>query len=191
MQMSSDLELHNLIIAVREHDDEAFAALIKRYTPLINKVIFDFCGAGIRVDEAFAEACVGLHRAVLSYDLSNEDVTFGLYAKICIIRRLRDLVGRMSGAKNPIIEECDVDLIATSEVIEAGIVGRETVHRSIARAKEILSEYEYKVFLLYLKGYTTADIAKELSKTPKSVDNAKARMMRHLREKSDSFPIFD
>lgn len=191
MNQSSDFEVHNLIVAVRARDDMAFAELVKKYSPLINKVVFDFCGAGISTEEAFAEACVGLYRAALSYDMNRLDVTFGLYARICIVRRMLDFVGKGAGVSVASLEDCKTELVDFANTIEIGLVEREFMNRSITRAREILSDYEYEVFLLYLKGYTTADISRKLSKSPKSVDNAKARMMRRLREESDSFPAFD
>ena len=156
---------------------------------MINKVISTFLGASLRSDEAFAEACVVLFRAALSYDLSIREVTFGLYARICIYRRMYDLVGRDSHLDS--VEYTDVESLAVANAIEQGLVGQETMKVSIAKAKEILSDYEFSVFLLYLKGYGTAAIAERLSKTPKSVDNAKARLMKRLREESSSFPLFD
>ena len=189
MEFLSEEEVSRLIVKVRDKDDEAFSELVSRYTPMINKVISGFHGASFRSDEAFAEACVVLYRAALSYDLSSKGVTFGLYARICIYRRMCDIVGSGSGVE--FLDEADVDSLAVANAVEAGLVGRETMKVSIARAKEILSEYEFKVFLLYLKGYGTASIAEQLSKTPKSVDNAKARLMKRLREESSSFPLFD
>ena len=39
-------------------------------------------------DEAFSEACVALHSALGTYDISQNKVTFGLYARTCVYHRL-------------------------------------------------------------------------------------------------------
>ena len=189
MEIMDQVELSALIYKVRERDDAAFAELVHRYTPMMNKVISGFTGLRVRTDEAFSEACITLHRAAMSYDLSRTEVTFGLYARICIYRRLCDLVGKES--RDDRIVDLDVDALAVQSGIESVLVGRERMQESLAIARTVLSEYEYEVFLLYLQGYTTAAISKELSKTPKSVDNAKARMIKRLREVSTVFPSFD
>ena len=189
MEFLNQIELSTLILKVREQDDAAFAELVKRYTPMMNKVVSGFSSHRIRADEAFSEACVTLHRAAMSYDLSRTEVTFGLYARICIYRRLCDLFGKEKG--DDLITDLDVDDLAVQSGIESGLVVKERMQESLAVARTVLSEYEYQVFLLYLQGYTTASISEELSKTPKSVDNAKARMIKRLRSASADFPSFD
>lgn len=188
MGTSQNMELNNLILAVRDRDDDAFAELVRRYTPMMNKVISGFTRSKVRIEEAFAESCVRLYRAALSYDVSRTDVTFGLYAQICIYHRMCDLVGKDLTDSAVLADDFDVDMLSVANAIEQSLVGREVMRHSLAKAREILSEYEYKVFVLYLNGYATSEIAKKLGKTAKSVDNAKARLFRHLREASDSFP---
>ena len=190
MKKSSDIDVRDILAEVKKRDDDAFAELVKRYTPMINKVVSGFYSHSIGVDEAFAEACVGLYRAALSYDFSRSDITFGLYARICIYRRMCDFFGKTSGHEYALIDDCDIESVPASNTVENGIMAREIMSKSLARAKEILSAYEYDVFLLYLKGYDTAEIAEELNRSAKSIDNAKARLFRHLKEHKNSFSVF-
>lgn len=175
-----------LIHAARERDDEAFSELVRRYTPMINKVISGFLNSELRYDEAFSEACYALHRALLSYDDGMSDnVTFGLYSRICIYRRLCDFT---STAKKKIpVVDYDVELVCAGVNVEQRIVGRERMEEYLAKARKVLSEYEYRVFLMYIEGDTTQEIAKKLEKSNKSVENAKSRMLKHLREESGLF----
>lgn len=181
-----DMELSALIHMARERDDEAFSELARRYTPMINKVVSGFLDSSLRYNEAFSEACFALHRAVLSYDEGMADsVTFGLYSRICIYRRLCDFT---SVAKNKIpIVDYDVELVSAGGNIEQHIVGRERMLEYLTKARKILSDYEYRVFLLYIEGDTTQQIANKLKKSNKSVENAKSRMFKHLREESSLF----
>ncbi len=181
-----DMELSALIHMTRERDDGAFSELARRYTPMINRVIFGFLNSTLRYDEAFSEACFAFHRAVLSYDEGMSDsVTFGLYSRICIYRRLCDFT---SVAKNKIpVVDYDVELVSAGGSIEQRIVGHERMSEYLAKAREVLSDYEYRVFLLYIEGDTTQQIADKLGKSNKSVENAKSRMFRHLRDESSSF----
>ncbi len=191
MDKSQETGINDLIVCVREHDDAAFTELVKRYTPMIKKVIVGFYSPNINSDEAFSEACVGLYRAALSYDFSRSDITFGLYARVCVYHRMCDLFGKDVSAKYALIDDLDVESFPVSDALENSIVGREMLNGHLARAREILSEYEYNVFLLYIEGYATSDIAKELNRSAKSVDNAKARIFRRLREEKNRFSTFD
>lgn len=186
MDSYSSMSVLDLIVSARERDDAAFSELISRYTPMINKVIGGFSDSAFRYDEAFSEACVAFHRAVLSYDLSrSSDVTFGLYARICIYRRLCDF--SVKNAKEATVVDLDVDLIGAGGNIEQRLVGRERMAEYLSKARGVLSEYEYQVFILYIDGYSTEEIAKNLSKDVKSVENAKSRMLKRLRRVCDIF----
>ncbi len=181
-----DAELDALISMAREHDDGAFSELARRYTPMMNKVISGFLNPALRYDEAFCEACFALHRAIMSYDIGMSDnVTFGLYSRICVYRRMCDLV---SGTKKSVpVADCDVELVSFDSNIEQRIVGRERMAEYLSKARSVLSDYEYRVFLMYIEGDTTQEIAKKLGKNNKSVENAKSRMFKHLREESNLF----
>lgn len=186
MQELDKICVSDLILQVREGSDEAFSELIRRYLPMIKKMSSDFSGAKIRSDEAFCEASVAFYKAARTYDISRAEVTFGLYARICVYRRLCDLAGKERG-KEDLFLDLDVDAISVQSGIESALVTRERMHSALLFAKSLLSEYEYEVFILHLEGYTTAAIAKTLNKSSKSVDNAKARAIKRLREKKSGF----
>ena len=167
------------VLSARE-DDEAFSRLLSQYTPLINKLISGFEGQLISYDEAFAEACIAFHRAVETYDLSrSEGITFGLYSRICIYRRLCDFVAKRSReAETPIV---DPDQYSCGDDIEEKLLTRERISSYLKIVREILSKYEYTVFSLYVDGYSAREIARILSKDEKSVENAKARAFKRIR----------
>lgn len=185
MQNYEKLDVEEIIIKVREHDDLAFAELLRRYTPMINKVISVFSSSLVTYDEAFSEACVALHKASLSYNLDFTEVTFGLYAKICVKRRLSDLFSPSDSKK--IDDGVDVEKIVTGSNVESMILFKERVQHFISLAREILSDYEYRIFMLYIQGYDTDSMCAALSRDKKSIENAKARMLKALRSESEKF----
>ena len=186
MEFYENIEISQLLKMVRERDDAAFSLLVRRYTPMMNNIIRTFSIDGVSFDELFSEACVVLHRAALSYDLSREEhITFGLYARICVYRRICD-VARENACAAPILD-VDVDLLPSGSNVEERLLSREKMAQYLATARRLLSEYEHRVFLLYIEGYSTSDIAEKLSRDVKSVENAKTRMFRHLREMSNHF----
>ena len=178
-----DTDIRELVLGCKSGDDSAFSELVRRYSPLIYKLISE-SGLDTDAGELFSEGCVALHQAALGYDLDRDEVTFGLYAKACIYHRFVD-VRRRSRIKGELLE-----LNADSAECEAGpderLVARERLDALFLYAKQVLSDYEYSVLLYHIQGYKTAAIAERLGKSPKSVDNAKSRVFRRLRQVADS-----
>ena len=186
MENYKDIETNKLILLVRNRDDDAFSELLERYSPMINKVIGSFSGMGVSYDEAYSEGCVALHRAALAYDIArSSDITFGLFARICVYRRICDTLS--GNKKTAEVSDIDVNSIAVGSGLEERLLNKERMEEYFIRAKELLSEYEYEVFMLYVDGASTAEMAEKLSRSVKSIENAKLRMLKTLRRESRVF----
>ncbi len=180
MNVYEHVDVIELVLKCRDRDDAAFSELVRRYTPMMRKVISAFSDLPASEDELFSEACVTLHTAAMRYDIEQRDVTFGLYARICVHHRMVDIA---RGSKPAVSDLDDISYdLCEGDSIVSGIVARETFDVLMKSAKELLTEYEYSVLILHIQGYKTAAIAKALDRTPKSVDNAKFRLFRRLRE---------
>ncbi len=178
--MYEKTDINDLILLCRKRDDDAFDELVRRYTPMIRKVVSGFATSAYDADELFAEGCVALHIAAQRYDLLQDEVTFGLYARICVRNRILDMLRRAENEQS--LSDVDVEQVTDEDSVEERLVDRETFDRLLASAKGVLSDYEYRVLLLHIQGYKTAQIAAMLSRSAKSVDNAKSRLFRRLRE---------
>ena len=178
--MYEKIDINDLILLCRKRDDTAFDELVRRYTPMMRKVVSLFGTSAYDVDELFAEGCVALHLAAQRYDLNQDDVTFGLYARICVRNRIVDMLRRTESDQN--LADVDVEQMCDEENVEERLVDREIFDRLLLSAKGLLSDYEYRVLLLHIQGYKTAQIATALGKSAKSVDNAKSRLFRRLRQ---------
>jgi len=177
-------ELHNLIIRAKNGDTSAFSELSVMYSPLIGRTIDSFIRAkGISEndkDDLRQEASIALFNAIENFDLSQNKVTFGLYAKICIKNRLISLL-RKRQRQIKILERTS---IKTFHSAERGEFQYEGPHRSDAQleyAKQVLSPYEYQVFSLYIQDLSYREIAKRLNRTEKSVDNALSRIKKKIK----------
>lgn len=169
-----------LIKRARTADQEAFAEIVSLYTPMLQHVA---CKYSLDFDEVFSELCMSVFRAVKSFDIAQGEVTFGLFAQICADRAACD-ISRKKRTTERI--ECDPDA-DVEDIAEAGDVADDLIRKERNEAfrrdaRELLSAYEYSVLLKWLGGDKTADIAASLSTTPKSVDNAKARILKKLRD---------
>ncbi len=178
-------DIASLIELTRKGDDSAFSEIAERYSPMLRKLVFRFASSDFVAEEMQSEALVALHRAALTYDVGQVDVSFGLYSRICAYNRLVDYSASIKSRESSSVD-VDVESIAAPSSIHSRLEREETVGMLKSCADEVLSEYEHKVFSLCLSGYKTSEIADILGKSAKSVDNAKARMLKRMRERLDS-----
>ena len=183
----SEKETLRLVILAKEGDEASFAFLVDKFKPLLDAAVAQYRAELLPQDaeELSQEALVAFHSAVKSYDPSYKNVSFGLYAKICvnkaIISALRAIWRRSRTDLVPIDDTLDAfgdvgDVDPASELIE-----RENAEELSRRISEHLSEYENRVWWLYFSGLSSAQIARVVGRSPKSVDNALCRIRQKLR----------
>ncbi len=188
-----------LLVRIREENDsDAFEVLCVRYDNLLNSMVRRFAPSlGIReggvsevleigVEELRQDAAMALYRAAQTYvpeeDGKGGDVSFGLYAKICIrnamISQVRRYRRRMKQAekrgdgreRENILRPVETEALAEEALRQIG---------------EKLSPYERRILPLYMEGKPPRQIAKTLGRTEKSVSNGIYRIKAKLRELLD------
>lgn len=176
------------LLCLREGDASVFADLVEQYAPMMHRSVQNFFNSPSDRKEAFSEACVTLYAAALSYDLSQSEVTFGLYARICVLRRMAALFAKTRRVLSEIAPEVDIDRLAVPAGVENALVRDETFAELLSKVKALASAYEYDVFIsMCVNGRSSAETAQRLGKTAKSVENAKDRLLRRIRENRQSF----
>ena len=174
-------KLNCLISQTKAGETEAFNQIAERYRPLIEGCICYFCGK-IDFEELEQEALIALYKAACTYDSGNTNVSFGLYAKICINNSLISLLKSYKKQKDT---ECfDTDENERFDIAldpSVDYINKESFLLLDRFIKEHLSDYEYTVFRLYIEGYKVKEIAQKLKKTEKSVEGAILRMRIKLR----------
>ncbi len=174
-----------LLRAIQNGSSGAFVKLSDMYNPLIVKEVFRYEGTlgTADLDDLRQAALISLYRAAVSYRF-DKGVTFGLYAKICIVNGIADTL-RYFGKKicDVCIDELDEDDAPASEDNPQSLMlDKESASVLDKRIKGALSPLESRIFDLYLEGYSYAEIAEQLGKTPKSVDNALRRVKEKLKK---------
>lgn len=186
MQQSNDSkreQLHTCILAVRAGDQAAFSALLSDYEPLLGAEISGHAaGLGKQdVEDLRQCALLALYRAAQSFDLSQCEVEFGLYAKICINNALLSQLRIINRYRT------EVSVADTHEVLEVGedpaarVMQEEAAAALYARVRSLLSPYENRVWALYMAGRSTGEIARLLNKDTHSIENAVYRIRKKLR----------
>ena len=176
-------QLHTCILAVRAGDQGAFSALLADYEPLLGaEVSRHAMGLGEQdVQDLRQCALLALYRAALNFDLSQREVEFGLYAKICITNAL---VSQLRVINRYRSELSVADAWQTSEVGEdpaVRVMQEEAASALYARVRSLLSPYENRVWALYVAGMPVGEIARRLQKDTHSIENAVYRIRKKLR----------
>ena len=178
-------DLPELLEAIKSSKDRdaAFSELVARYNPLLRSRVAAYCINDPCDSEAIQEATVALHSAALTYDPERCDgVTFGLYASVCISNRLKSLIRKYAKENAATETLSEREKISSGHDLESYIVTKDLCDRVMCAAESQLSAYEFEVFRMSFEQYSTKEIAKRLGRTSKSVDNAKNRIYRNLRE---------
>ena len=173
-------------IKAEENADEAFSELLSRYMPLIKKRVAFYFDVSEDISEPMQEASIALHSAAVTYDSCKCDgVTFGLYAGVCVSNRLKSLIRKNAKDSIRIEHFSETDKLSSGVDVESYIVARDVCERVMKSAASLLSDFEFEVFRMGFERYTTKDISVALGRSPKSVDNAKFRISRRLRENKE------
>ena len=182
MKSSDTEEIDDLVRAHKGGDESAFEELVSRFEPMILKT-----ARSLSLDErdVYSEACLSLRRAADAYSVGS-DVTFGLYAKICVTHALLDYAKRNKRKLN--VVEIDIADVAVSDGVQTKLEHEELISALVNQARKALSPYEYEVFELVMRGCKTVEIAEKLGKSVKSVENTKGRMLKTLREWGSKLP---
>lgn len=180
----------HLICQVREGYQEAFGELLKIFEPLFLALL---SRPEIRelneqdIEDLQQELSVVFYHSILSYELDQSEVSFGLYAKICMSNALSTQLRKLRKQKTSLPLGCEEDE-SIIEALEGGenpfeeIVIRETMETMNKKIESELSGFETKVWKMYLMGNSAKHIANALGKTEKSIENAIFRLRRKLRD---------
>lgn len=180
--------VNSLILKVRASNQAAFEELLELYSPLLSSFVTRFSVNNDNPQDAEdlrQELTVAFYNSILSFDVEQNEVSFGLYAKICmnnaLVTQLRALKKRDEGTLVPLKDDEDGMEVVGDDDLERDLIERETVKELKTRIESLLSSFEIKVWRLYVAGCTSREMAQTLGKSEKSIDNAVFRIRRKLR----------
>ena len=185
-----DDRLSVLITNAAIGDQTAFHEIVKTFEPLIASMIKKYVirSSDYDEDDLRQEATIALFGAVRTYNCTNFNVTFGLYAKICINNRIISHLRKIRNDNIPIIIQepddinCNIELFGTDYNPENEIIGRESYKTLLNLIDENLTSYEKSVFKLYILDKSYHEIAAVLGSSQKSVDNAIYRIKNKIKK---------
>ena len=179
-----NLSDNQLITLFNGGNDEAFSAILKRYSGMVLSRAssyvhkYDF----LESDDLYQEGMIAVYFAVKAYDF--ESAAFSTFARLCVDRAIISLV-RKALSKKSVPPQMLVELDDAADGIALGpeqiCLSKEKLSEFYEKLRRVLSNKEYDVLKAHILGLSYSQIAKKLNITEKSVDNALCRIKQKLK----------
>lgn len=184
----SRIAVADLVKQARNGSQDAFLKLKAQYTPLLESQVSKHKLHDMTEqdeEDLRQEALIIFCNAVCNYDCSEEGVEFGLYAKICIENGLVSFIRSYYRRKKKVALPLEYAEHVVGEVrydpLQA-LVDKENMSELVRVIRKNLSDYENRVWWLYVSGMSASEISGVLKiSDPRSVSNAIYRIRRKLR----------
>ena len=181
-----NIQLRALILDAKNGGQDAFASLLSLYSPLIESIISKFSTDETLLsqkEDLRQEATLVFYNSILTYDLDQTEVEFGLYAKICISNAL---ISYLRALKKGVVQtvadpQDDRHFVRDYEDPTERILEQEKLKALYSIIRKNLSDFEYRVWQDYMSGKSAAKIAESVGKDERSVSNAIYRIRKKLR----------
>lgn len=192
-ESSTDEEI---VEAVRNGDSVALEYLINKYKNFVRAKARSYFLIGADREDIVQEGMIGLYKAIRDFK-GDKLASFKAFAELCITRQIITAIKTATRQKHiplnsyvsldkPIYDEDSdrtlLDVICGTRVSdpEELIINQEEFVGLEDKMSEILSDLERKVLMLYLDGRSYQEIAVDLDRHVKSIDNALQRVKRKL-----------
>ena len=185
--MKENDEIYQLIELVRKGNSEAFSKLVDIYNPLLKKILFLYMTDDMSdedIEDLGQEELIAFYRAALNFNSKQDEVEFGLYAKICVTNSMISYKRAARKKSNEIayVGDEELNLISDPDSEPAKFFEQKESERILGeQIEKTLSQYENEVWGYYVNGYSSKEIASKLSSSEKSIDNAIFRIRRKLK----------
>lgn len=187
----------DIILEIKTNcDNQALDYLINKYRPFVRAKTRTYFLIGADSEDIVQEGMIGLYKAIR--DFRNDKLSsFRAFAELCVTRQIITAIKTATRQKHiplnsyisinkPIYdEESDrtlLDVLPGGQVSdpEELVISQEEYIDIEAKMEDILSDLEWKVLMSYLDGKSYQEIAVDLNRHVKSIDNALQRVKRKL-----------
>jgi len=186
----------DIVEAVRLGDAGALEYLINKYRNFVRAKARSYFLIGAEREDIVQEGMIGLYKSIRDFR-GDKLASFKAFAELCITRQIITAIKTATRQKHiplnsyvsldkPIYDEDSdrtlQDIICGTSVCdpEEMIINQEEFFGLEDKMSELLSDLERKVLMLYLDGRSYQEIAVDLDRHVKSIDNALQRVKRKL-----------
>ena len=172
-------EQKRTVALARAGDKAAVERVLDEYKNLVRSLARRYLLPDGESEDLVQEGMIGVYAAIGSFD-ENAGLSFKNFVCLCVKRRIYDALKKHKGYQAlrlvPLFESEDFVVADPEEEILRGEEKKEL----LKRLGRILSDFEYRVFTLYLEGFCVSEICETVGKDAKSVDNAVQRSKKKL-----------
>ena len=190
------MEDEKLVELAREGDTYALEYLINKYKNFVRAKARSYFLIGAEREDIIQEGMIGLYKAIRDFRYDKLS-SFRAFAELCVTRQIITAIKTATRQKHiplnsyislnkPIYDEDSdrtlLDVISGTKITdpEELIISREEFDDIEEKMCEILSSLEWEVLMSYLEGKSYQEIAVDLNRHVKSIDNALQRVKRKL-----------
>lgn len=186
-----------LIQKLREGDERIMDYILEKYKPLVLCKANAMFLIGGDTDDLIQEGMIGLFKAIRDYR-SDRETSFFHFAELCINRQLYSAVEASNRKKHVPLNtyvsfysqtteegKSLAETLLTDQMDdpEQLVIEQENFTVFWEQLREQLSALERQVLDAYLEGKNYRQIAEELGKSPKTIDNALSRIKGKIRQR--------
>lgn len=192
----TELGDEEIVELAQQGEQFAIEFLVDKYKNFVRAKARSYFLIGADREDIIQEGMIGLFKAIRDYKV-DKLTSFRAFAELCITRQIITAIKTATRQKHiplnsyvslnkPIYdEESDrtlMDILSTAKVTnpEEIMISREEFIFIEKKMGEILSSLEWKVLMAYLEGKSYQEIAVDLKRHVKSIDNALQRVKRKL-----------
>ncbi len=185
----------DVAVLAQEGDEDATEYLLRKYEKLVYIWTRPYFLQGAEDDDLLQEGMIGLFKAIRDFNPGAS--SFWSFAKLCITRNIISAIKGTTRQKHiplnsytslhkPIYDlEGDRTLMEVlisdqAQDPETLVINRERLIYAQRHIKETLSDFEYRVFRLYINGLSYKEMAERLNTHTKSIDNALCRIKNKI-----------
>ena len=185
-----------IVELAREGDNVAQEYLINKYKNFVRAKARSYFLIGADKEDIIQEGMIGLYKAIRDFR-PDKLSSFRAFAELCITRQIITAIKTATRQKHiplnsyvslnkPIYDEDSdrtlLDVISGTRITdpEELVISREEFDDIEEKMGEILSSLEWRVLMYYLEGKSYQEIAVDLDRHVKSIDNALQRVKRKL-----------
>ncbi len=185
-----------VVIEAKKGDVRAQEYLINKYQNFVKAKAKSYFLIGADKEDIYQEGMIGLYKAIRDFK-ADKLSSFKAFAELCVTRQIITAIKTATRQKHiplntyvslnkPIYdEESDrtlLDILSSLKVSdpEELIISKEEMNHIESEIGEVLSDLEMEVLMSYLDGKSYQEIACDLDRHAKSIDNALQRVKRKL-----------
>ena len=185
-----------VVMEAKADNNKAQEYLISKYENFVKAKAKSYFLIGADKEDIYQEGMIGLYKAIRDFN-PEKSTFFKAFAEICVTRQIITAIKTATRQKHiplntyvslnkPIYEEESertlLDVLSGLKISdpEELMISKEQMHFIEEKISEVLSGLEKKVLNSYLDGKSYQEIACDLERHSKSIDNALQRVKRKL-----------